>query len=56
MSNVKSLEELKTVAKPLMDYIKGLKNPHIKAIVNDDSVEVFEGIAMTFNNKKEEKE
>lgn len=55
MGEVKSLKELYKAAEPLMEYLNGLCNPHIKAIVDSDSVEVFEGIAFTFKQKKVKK-
>lgn len=60
MTKVTSLTELEQQAKPLMDYLKTLKNPHVCAIVSIDDVEVFEGLAKTFDNeyrksKKEKK-
>lgn len=45
------IEELTEAAKPLIKYLNENHNPHVKAIVTTDSVEVVEGVLSNPNIK-----
>lgn len=41
---IEQLLELREAARPLFEYLKANHHPHIKVIVDGDSVEVLEGL------------
>lgn len=53
---MKTIEEIKELAQPLIEYIKNNYHPHTKIIIEDDFVEVVEtiyGIPIEYEDKEE---
>ena len=48
--NKKKLEELEEAAKPLIKYLCENYHPHVTAIVTPTSVEVMEGIPVSYTH------
>lgn len=49
-------EELKELARPLVEYIKKNYHPHVTVIVDSTHAEVLEGVAVAKFDEEEKKE